>query len=61
MNINSSDKKTIKNYITAFLSLQGIIAIGLLAIIIIFGTMHLKQFNKSRNKIHEQLSHSHLD
>jgi K+-transporting ATPase A subunit len=51
MNLTKSDKKSIKNYITAYLSFQAIMAIALMTIIVVFGIKILNTANKLKTDV----------
>lgn len=58
MKINTDDKKTIKNYITTYLSFQGIIAIVIVTIIAVFGMKIIKTVNQRFADSNARFSHS---
>ena len=60
MNITTSDKKSIKNFITAYLSIKAVAAIVIICIMVVFGTMVIKSANKVRTAVNAQFSHSEM-
>lgn len=58
MNIDKADKTTIKKYITAYLSINAIIGFTIITIMIVFGTMLIRNVITLQDEIHGRLHKS---
>ena len=47
MNLDAADKKYAKKFLTAFLSLQGIVALFMMSMFVLFGIFFVKEWNKA--------------
>jgi len=50
MNFDSNDKKYAKNFLTAFLSLQGIVAFFIMGMFVFVAIFFVKEWNKSNER-----------